>query len=64
MTQKISNTFKKLSLNDKSLTPIDRSFGIQKIFELHKKKEYKHETLFQAANIMDRYINIVGLGNI
>lgn len=49
-----------MSLNEKSLTPIDRSFGIQKIFDLHKKKEYKHETLFQAANIMDRYINIVG----
>lgn len=38
-----------------------RSFGIQKIFDLHQKKDYKEETLFIAASIFDRYINIVGV---
>jgi len=40
-----------------------RSYGIQKIFDLHFKKEYKEETLFIAASIFDRYINIIGVGN-
>jgi len=39
----------------------DRSFGIQKIFDLHIKKEYKPETLFTAAAIFDRYIAFVGV---
>ena len=42
------------------ITSYDRSYGIQKIFDLHAKKEYKNETLFIAANIMDRYIYMVG----
>lgn len=38
-----------------------RSAGIQKIFYLHQKKDYKEETLFVAAAIFDRYINIIGV---
>ena len=38
-----------------------RSYGIQKIFDLHQKKDYKEETLFIAAGIFDRYINMVGV---
>lgn len=38
-----------------------RSYGIQKIFDLHQKKDYKEETLFVAAGIFDRYINISGV---
>ena len=38
-----------------------RSYGIQKIFDLHCKKEYKEETLFIASGIFDRYINMVGV---
>ena len=41
----------------------DRSYGIQRIFALHAKKGYKHETLFVAANIMDRYIYMLGPTN-
>lgn len=41
----------------------DRSYGIQKIFDLHQKKEYKPETLFVAAGIFDRYIYMLGLDN-
>ena len=40
-----------------------RSFGIQKIFDLHQKKDYKEETLFIAASIFDRYINIIGVNS-
>jgi hypothetical protein len=38
------------------MTAHDRSYGIQKIFDLHMKKEYKPETLFVAASIFDRYV--------
>ena len=41
----------------------DRSFGIQKIYDLHIKKEYKPETLFSAAAIFDRYLAHVGPEN-
>ena len=40
-----------------------RSFGVQKIFDFHQKKDYKEETLFIAASIFDRYINIIGVSN-
>jgi len=40
-----------------------RSFGIQKIFDLHQKKDYKEETLFIASSIFDRYVNIIGVSN-
>lgn len=45
------------------MTPGIRSYGIQKIFYLHEKKEYKKETLFVAASIFDRYIHMVGVNN-
>lgn len=45
------------------MTEEDRSYGIQKIFDLHSKKDYKVETLFIAAGIFDRYINIIGFQN-
>jgi hypothetical protein len=38
------------------LTHKDRSFAIQKIFELHALKKYKVETLFSACMILDRYL--------
>ena len=38
------------------ITQYDRSFAIQKIFDLHFKKDYKVETLFTACSIMDRYL--------
>lgn len=43
------------------VTEIDRCYGIQKIIDLHAKKEYKRETLFIAASIFDRMIFTVGL---
>jgi len=48
---------------DNMVTSYDRSYGIQKIFDLHEKKEYKPETLFIAAGILDRYIKMVGPTN-
>lgn len=42
------------------MTQYDRSYGIQKIFDLHMKKEYKTETLFQACAIFDRYLMSIG----
>lgn len=42
----------------------DRSYGIQKIFELHFKKDYKIETLFIAAGIFDRFLAIHGIQNL
>ena len=41
---------------NKLLSSQDRSYGIQKIFDFHMKKDYKLETLFVAASIFDRYI--------
>jgi len=41
----------------------DRSYGIQKIFDLHQKKDYKPETLFIASGIFDRFIIQVGVQN-
>ena len=54
---------KKISKSEKFLSEDDRSFGIQKIFDLHIKKDYKVETIFIAAGIFDRYINTLGLEN-
>ena len=48
---------------DELMTDYDRSYGIQKIFDLHQKKDYKVETLFVAAGIFDRYIYNVGARN-
>ena len=60
ITQRISNT---LTKKQDAITEYDRSYGIQKIFDLHDKKDYKIETLFIAANIFDRYINAMGPQN-
>ena len=45
------------------MTNYDRSYGIQKIFNLHQKKDYGAESLFAAASILDRYIAMVGIEN-
>lgn len=39
------------------INAVDRSYGIQKLIDLHSKKDYKPEALFMAANIFDRYIS-------
>lgn len=66
MAQKIQEKFKigskKFTGND-CFTKRDRSYGIQKLFYLHREKDYKIETLFTAAGIFDRYINILGYQN-
>ena len=63
ISQKIKNTFQKKQNIDQYITAYDRSYGIQKIFDLHLKKEYKRETLFIAAGILDRYIYLIGAQN-
>lgn len=37
-----------------------RAQGIQKLFHLHEKKQYRLETLFTAASVFDRYLASVG----
>lgn len=44
----------------KLISEFDRSYAVQKIFDLHMKKEYKIETLFVAVSIMDRYLHQIG----
>lgn len=54
-SQRLSNTLqrkKRLHL----ISQFDRSYAVQKIFDLHVKKEYKIETLFIAVSIFDRYL--------
>jgi hypothetical protein len=60
LTQKLANTFAKKAPAIECITAHDRSYGILKIFDLHSKKEYKRETLFIAAGIFDRYIQMMG----
>jgi hypothetical protein len=45
------------------ISDCDRTYGIQKIMELHKIKKYKVETFFLATGIFDRYIYKVGAEN-
>ena len=45
------------------MTDLDRSYGIQKIMDLHAKKDYRDETLFLAANILDKYMISIGVEN-
>lgn len=61
----MENYFKnrKKSKDDGGMSVHMRSFGIQKVFDLHMKKEYKEETLFISAAIFDRYVNILGVNN-
>ena len=42
------------------ISQFDRSYAIQKIFDLHIKKDYKIETLFIACSILDRYLYSIG----
>mmetsp|Transcript_2689 Transcript_2689/g.4531 ORF Transcript_2689/g.4531 Transcript_2689/m.4531 type:complete len:410 (+) Transcript_2689:474-1703(+) len=45
------------------ISEYDRSYAIQKIFDLHSKKDYKVETLFSACYILDRYLYKIGYKN-
>lgn len=45
------------------MTINERAYGMQILIDLHRKKEYKIETLFLAANIFDRYIHSLGVRN-
>lgn len=61
-SQQIQNSLikkKKLHI----ISQFDRSYAVQKIFDLHLKKEYKIETLFIAVAIFDRYMAHVGHWN-
>lgn len=42
------------------MSQFDRSYAVQKIFDLHIKKEYKIETLFVAVSIFDRFLAAIG----
>lgn len=42
------------------LSKADRAYAVQKIFDLHRKKGYRIETVFTAVNIMDRYLMYTG----
>lgn len=46
-------------VKDNKTLAYDRSFGMQRMFHLHSKKEYKIETLFVAAAIFDHYIRAI-----
>ncbi len=45
------------------ISEYDRSYAVQKIFDLHARKDYKVETLFTACSIMDRYLHKIGHRN-
>lgn len=40
-----------------------RSYGMQQIFRVIRKRGYKDETLFKACGIFDRFIYLTGLEN-
>jgi hypothetical protein len=42
------------------VSQFDRSYAVQKIFDLHIRKEYKIETLFVAVSIFDRFLASTG----
>ena len=42
------------------LNTTDRGYIVQKIFDLHDKKQYCSETVFTAINILDRYLAQIG----
>ena len=37
--------------------------GVMRLIELWRQKDYKHETLFLAINILDRIMNIFASNN-
>mmetsp|Transcript_15895 Transcript_15895/g.24496 ORF Transcript_15895/g.24496 Transcript_15895/m.24496 type:complete len:111 (-) Transcript_15895:627-959(-) len=47
----------------RNISEYDRSYAVQKIFDLHARKDYKVETLFTACSIMDRYLYKIGHRN-
>jgi len=66
-TEKIQQSFNfgvKGIPKEHQITDYDRSYGIQKIFDLHAKKDYKPETLFIAQGIFDRYLYMTGVENV
>lgn len=59
-----ASNFNRRHLNpSQQISHFDRSYAIQKIFDLHIKKDYKIETLFIACNILDRYLFTIGWEN-
>lgn len=61
------DSFLKIKKNldqSKIVKSIERSYGIQKLYDLHQKKKYRIETLFVAANVFDRYLALVGHWNV
>lgn len=63
MTQKFSKEITSRISNDTLISQYDRSYAIQKIFDLHLKKRYRNETLFVACSILDRYLSVIGWFN-
>jgi hypothetical protein len=45
---------------ESQITELDRSYAIQKLYDLHLRKEYQPETLFTAQQILDRYLFCIG----
>jgi len=48
-----SKGFKAIQVND-------RSYAMQLMLQLYKKRGYSHETLFTSAAVLDRYLCLVG----
>lgn len=63
MNNYLENKDAKAGSTESMISAYDRSYGIQKIFDLHIKKDYKPESLFVAAGILDRYIYMIGVQN-
>lgn len=65
MTNYLENKDRKTGSSnaDNIIGAYDRSYAIQKIFDLHTKKDYKAESLFAAAGILDRYLYMIGIQN-
>ena len=59
-TEKISHQISSKLSNHQLISQYDRSYAIQKIFDLHMKKRYRNETLFVACSILDRYLAVIG----
>lgn len=58
-----------ISISDRTIllnnviTPHDRAYAVQKMFNLHAQKHYHNETIFTAVSIMDRYLAAIGHWN-
>lgn len=51
-----NRSFKHIQVND-------RSYAMQLMLQLYKKRGYTHETLFTGAAVLDRYLCIIGPQN-